>query len=144
MWTQKFEVRSHFTTDGQSVIKSWYRAPVWNLQPDITSVGKLLSEICGLLSVGLPFWREDGSGICSVITQWSESRKSYSLYILHWRCCCRSETKTSSFYWVHLSRLPMKTETESSLRNVALQLKDRTIAKVQNCDSCINILSSQI
>jgi hypothetical protein len=30
------------------------------------SVGMLLSEICGLVSL----WREDGSAICSVITQW--------------------------------------------------------------------------
>jgi hypothetical protein len=31
-----------------------------------------LSEICGLVSMGRPFWREDGSAICDVITQWSE------------------------------------------------------------------------
>jgi hypothetical protein len=35
-------------------------------------VGMLLSEIWGLVSVGSPLWREDGSAICSVITQWSE------------------------------------------------------------------------
>jgi hypothetical protein len=33
----------------------------------------LLPEICGLVSVGRPLWREDGSAICSAITQWSES-----------------------------------------------------------------------
>jgi hypothetical protein len=32
-------------------------------------VGMLLSEICGLVSIGRPLWREDGSAICSVITQ---------------------------------------------------------------------------
>jgi hypothetical protein len=36
-------------------------------------VGMLLSEICGLVSIGRPLWREDGSSICSVVTQWSES-----------------------------------------------------------------------
>jgi hypothetical protein len=36
----------------------------------------LLSEICGLVSVGRPVWREDGSAICNVITQWSESRRT--------------------------------------------------------------------
>jgi hypothetical protein len=36
-------------------------------------VGMLLSEIWGLVSVGRPLWREDGSAIYSVITQWSES-----------------------------------------------------------------------
>jgi hypothetical protein len=39
-------------------------------------VGVLLSEICGLISVKRPLWREDGSAICSVITQWSESRRT--------------------------------------------------------------------
>jgi hypothetical protein len=39
-------------------------------------VGMLLSEICGLFSVGLPLRREDGPAICSVITQWSESRRT--------------------------------------------------------------------
>jgi hypothetical protein len=34
-------------------------------------VGMLLSEICGLVSVGHPLRREDGSAIYSVITQWS-------------------------------------------------------------------------
>jgi hypothetical protein len=32
----------------------------------------LLSENLGLVSVGRPLWREDGSSICSAITQWSE------------------------------------------------------------------------
>jgi hypothetical protein len=36
----------------------------------------LLSEICVLVSVGRPLLREDGSAICTVITQWSESRKT--------------------------------------------------------------------
>jgi hypothetical protein len=36
-------------------------------------VGMLLSGICGLVSIGRLLWREDGSAICSVITQWSES-----------------------------------------------------------------------
>jgi hypothetical protein len=39
-------------------------------------VGMLLSEICGLVSVGRPFWREDGSAICSVIAQWPESLRA--------------------------------------------------------------------
>jgi hypothetical protein len=38
-------------------------------------VGMLLSEICDLVSVGRPLWRVDGSAICSVISQWSKSRK---------------------------------------------------------------------
>jgi hypothetical protein len=29
--------RSHFTTDSQSVSMSWYRAPLWDLRPGITS-----------------------------------------------------------------------------------------------------------
>jgi hypothetical protein len=44
-----------------------------------------LSEGCCLVSVGRPLWREDGSAICSVITQWCESRRTRTiLYCLIW------------------------------------------------------------
>jgi hypothetical protein len=33
--------RSCFTTDGQSVSMPWYRAPLWDLRPDITSCLKV-------------------------------------------------------------------------------------------------------
>jgi hypothetical protein len=36
----------------------------------------LLSEIYSLVSLGSPLWRENGSTICSVITQWSESLRT--------------------------------------------------------------------
>jgi hypothetical protein len=42
----------------------------------------LLSEICGLISVGRPLWGEDGSAICSVITQWSESLRTRNHILL--------------------------------------------------------------
>jgi hypothetical protein len=35
-----------------------------------------LSEICGLVSVWSPLWREDGSAICSAISQWPESLRT--------------------------------------------------------------------
>jgi hypothetical protein len=40
MWS-----RSYFTTDGQSVSTSWYRAPLWDLQPDITSCRNVVACI---------------------------------------------------------------------------------------------------
>jgi hypothetical protein len=45
-------------------------------------VRMLLSEICGLVSVGQPLWREDGSVICSVITQWSKSLRTRNHILL--------------------------------------------------------------
>jgi hypothetical protein len=42
----------------------------------------LLSEICGLVSVGRPLWREGESAICSVITQWSETRRTRNYTLL--------------------------------------------------------------
>jgi hypothetical protein len=36
----------------------------------------LLSEICGLVSMGHPLWREDGPAICGVSIQWSESHRT--------------------------------------------------------------------
>jgi hypothetical protein len=40
----------------QSVSMSWYRTPLWDLRRDycIFPVGMLLSEICGLVSMGRP------------------------------------------------------------------------------------------
>jgi hypothetical protein len=42
----------------------------------------LLSEICSLVSVGRPLWWEDGSAICSVIIQWSESHRTRNHILL--------------------------------------------------------------
>jgi hypothetical protein len=47
---------SYFMTDGQSVSMSWYRAPLWDLWPDITScrnvaVWNLRSCFCGAPSL---------------------------------------------------------------------------------------------
>jgi hypothetical protein len=39
-------------------------------------VGMLLSETCGHASVARPLWREGGSVICSVFTQWSDSQRT--------------------------------------------------------------------
>jgi hypothetical protein len=33
----RYLVLEHFKTDGQSVSMSWYRAPLWDLRPDIAS-----------------------------------------------------------------------------------------------------------
>jgi hypothetical protein len=44
-------------------------------------------------------------------------------------------------YWAHISMFHMKTETNSSLQNVVLYMKDRTMDNVMNCDIFINILS---
>jgi hypothetical protein len=51
------EVRSgYFTTDGQSVSMSWYRAPLWDLRPNIASyrnvaIWDLQSCFCGAPSL---------------------------------------------------------------------------------------------
>jgi hypothetical protein len=45
-------------------------------------VGMLLSEICGLVSVGRPLWQEDESVFCSVITLRSESRRTRNRTLL--------------------------------------------------------------
>jgi hypothetical protein len=40
-------------------------SPLWDLWPDITPVGRLLSKSCGLVSLRRPLWREDGSALCN-------------------------------------------------------------------------------
>jgi hypothetical protein len=63
---------NYFTTDSQSVSMFWYQSLLWDLRPDIV----FLPEICSLVCMGRPLWREDVSTICGVITQWSESLKT--------------------------------------------------------------------
>jgi hypothetical protein len=53
-----------------------YRARFGACDQILFPFGMLLSEICGLISARRPLWREDGSTICSAITQWSESRRT--------------------------------------------------------------------
>jgi hypothetical protein len=45
-------------------------------------VGRLLSERCGLVSMGHPPWPEDGPVVCSAVTQWSESHRTYNHTLL--------------------------------------------------------------
>jgi hypothetical protein len=54
---------------GQSVNMSWCRAHSRTCDQKLLPIGRLLSENCGLLSVGRPLWREDRSAVCSAITQ---------------------------------------------------------------------------
>jgi hypothetical protein len=68
--------RSYFTTDGRSVSMSWCRAHSGTCGQILLLVGRLLPQSCGLVSVGRPFWREDGTAVCSAITQWSESPRT--------------------------------------------------------------------
>jgi hypothetical protein len=67
-----FEARSYFTTNSQPVSMSWYRAPLWDLRPDITS--------CCLKIAVLFLWgtlSDERTDLHShAITQWSESRRT--------------------------------------------------------------------
>jgi hypothetical protein len=61
--------------DWRSVSMSWYRAPLWDLRPDITScrnvVWNLRSFFCRVPSLA-----RGRVAICSVITKWSESLRT--------------------------------------------------------------------
>jgi hypothetical protein len=72
----------------------------------------LLSEICGLVSIGRPLWLEDASAICSAITKWFESRRT------------RNHTLLS-----HL-RLPQPGGPGSSPRNRMAQLYPRALGSL--------------
>jgi hypothetical protein len=50
--------QSHITTDGQSVIMSRYRAHSGTCDQMLLSIRRLLSEICFLVFLGRPLWRE--------------------------------------------------------------------------------------
>jgi hypothetical protein len=67
--------QSHFTTDSQSVCPG-IGYPCATCDQILVPVGMLLSEVCGLVFIGHPIWQEDGSAICSAITQWSKSLRT--------------------------------------------------------------------
>jgi hypothetical protein len=78
-WQSKSKSKSKLLYDWQSVSQSeclGIEYPCGTCDQMLFPIGMLLSEICGLLSGGRPLWREDGSAICSVITQWSESLRT--------------------------------------------------------------------
>jgi hypothetical protein len=60
----------YFTTDSQSVCLG-IDHPSATCDKILLPVRMFLSQICGLVSIGSPLWREDRSTIYSAITQWS-------------------------------------------------------------------------
>jgi hypothetical protein len=59
------------------------RVPLWDLRPDISSCWYVaVWNFCCLVSAGRPLWREDGSAVCSAITQWSKSRRTCNHILL--------------------------------------------------------------
>jgi hypothetical protein len=81
-WTQsQSQSQSPITTGGQSVIMSRYRAHSGTCHQILISVRRFFSEICCLVSVGRPLWREVGSVLCK--SQFSHLSKSKSHY--NWR-----------------------------------------------------------
>jgi hypothetical protein len=67
--------KSNLLYDWRSVCLDIER-PCGTCEKILLPVEMLLSEICGLVSMGRPLWREDGSAICSAIAQWSESPRT--------------------------------------------------------------------
>jgi hypothetical protein len=81
---------SYIATDGQSASSSWCRAPLWSRWPDFT-----------VLHIGRPLWREDGSVICSVITQVQVILRPTVSQPLSW---CRARDQILIFFvWQLLS-----------------------------------------
>jgi hypothetical protein len=66
--------QSHIATDGQSVSKSWCRAPSGGYDQIIITVWQLR-----LVFVGRPLWREDGSVFC--ICCWSCQRSLFRVRV---------------------------------------------------------------
>jgi hypothetical protein len=66
-------LRSTLLYDWQSVCLG-IEHPCGTCDQILLPSGTLVSEICGRVSLGRFLWRENGSAIRSVITQWSESR----------------------------------------------------------------------
>jgi hypothetical protein len=89
---------------------SWYRAPLWDLWADITSCRNVVWNL-RCCFCGAPLWREDESAICSVITQWSESRRTRNHILLsHLRKKTQMETCR---VWPRAKKAEKSSEAES-------------------------------
>jgi hypothetical protein len=62
------------------------------------------------------------------------------LYTPSWCWYRCPETGTSSIDWAQQNRFHLKTETESSLRNVVFLNKNRTMDNIQKNNICMNTL----
>jgi hypothetical protein len=103
--------------DWQSVSQSVYLGieyPCGACDQILFPVGMLLYEICGLVSIGRPLWREDGSVLCSRSPSWSYFATDSQSGSMSWYrvplwdlrpdiTSCRNVavwTLRSCFYWV--------------------------------------------
>jgi hypothetical protein len=74
MWGVKVEVTLRLAlSQGGSI--SWYWVHCGSFDQILLHVGMLLSESCGLVSVGHHLWQEDGYAVCSAIIQLFESSR---------------------------------------------------------------------
>jgi hypothetical protein len=73
MWCPHLQSKSKLLYDWRSVSQS----VCLGVEPTLWLVARyyFLSESCCLASMGHPLWWVDGPAVCSVITQWSESRR---------------------------------------------------------------------
>jgi hypothetical protein len=79
---QRSRIRSHVTTDGQSV--SQYvkvSSPLWDLWPDITFCPKVVFWKLLSFSVGRPLWREVGCHLSFLVCSNLPTASSSGLYI---------------------------------------------------------------
>jgi hypothetical protein len=134
--------RSYFTTDSQSVSQSvclGIEHPCGTCDQILFPVEMLLYEICGLVSIGRPLWREDGSAVCRAITQWSESLRTRNHTLLshlrlpqpggpscscscfpqeHWVCLINLHIIAA---WIALHLKPGKAVGTDGLRDLIIQ-----------------------
>jgi hypothetical protein len=116
----------YFTTDSQSVCLG-IKYPCGICNQILLPVGMLLSEICGLVSIGRPLWWEDGSAICGVITQWSESLRTQNHTLLsHLRLECQFARLIEKH--VKINFIKKKKKARLSPKPVNLPLDNRELS----------------
>jgi hypothetical protein len=78
----------HFPKSKSKLLYDWQsvclgiKYPCGTRDQILFPVGMLPSEICGLVSIGRPLWREYGSEIYGVIIHWSESLRTRNHILL--------------------------------------------------------------
>jgi hypothetical protein len=76
------EVRSYFMTDGQSVSMCWCRAHSGTCDQILLPVGMLISESCGLVSMGRPVF-DDRTGLQFAVQSLSGPSRAEPVTVLY-------------------------------------------------------------
>jgi hypothetical protein len=132
--------QSHITADSQSASPSWCQTPIW----DPFSLWLFLNS-CGFVGLVRPLWREDGSVMCSSMTQ-----VQFQVTVVPWiasnlvcECFARRAQIFNKFY-LDKRAMSCNTSTVLPIRFVYRALRDHKPLRIVGNRLACSILEYRI